>query len=432
MITFYGDWVANDLSADNIWNHYLFQNINAPDAENQQFTGHPQLDSAIFKYFQSPVRLDTFVNYKAGERNVVIIGLHGGWHTNKLKFIKDWFFSDLNRLQAWNDTNCQIVLDYCEEGFTTEVFPDLWRWIENNNLVDRILFVSSSCNVSELYNEWCIINSISHNMKTVWYGFFTNWVTRDRKINQSSDLPMARWTPGTKRYMSLNRRPWQHRILLTTLLERSKIIKAGAVSMPKEFSEPEVIWKPEDFDIQHQWMLLKNRFNGRIDSLEPNFQSLYSQLPLIADTDDFGINYALNLNEEFYAKHPINVVSETLFFSAATFLSEKIWKPMLLGQIFLVIASPFYLQSLRNLGFRTFSPWINEEYDLMLDPIERSLALVKTLKGIVNLSDLEFQKLLEKCRPALEHNKQIITNPDKVNKLISIDVAESIERYWTT
>lgn len=431
MITFYGDWVADNLSADNIWNHYLFQNINSSDAENQQFTGHPQLDSAIFKYFKSPIELETFDNYRAGVKNVVAVGLHGGWHKNKLKFIKEWFYAHPGRLKAWKDPNCQIILDYCEEGFTTEVFPDLWAWIEDNNLVDRILYVSSSHNVKELYNEWCMLHSIGINMQATWYGFFTNWVTRDRKINQSSDLPMATWEPGTKRYMSLNRRPWPHRILLTTLLERSKIIDAGAVSMPKNFSEPEVHWNPEDFDIQHQWMLLKNRFNGLIDGLDPSFDRLYQRLPLIADTDNFGINYALNLNEEFYTKFPINIVSETLFFSAATFFSEKIWKPMLLGQLFLVMASPFYLQGLRELGFRTFSPWINEEYDLILDPIERSLELVKTLKGLIQLSDLEFQQLLENCKPILEHNKRILTDPDKINRLISSRVSNAIEQYWS-
>jgi len=177
--------------------------------------------------------------------------------------------------------------------------------------------------------------------------------------------------------------------------------------------------------------MLKERFNGHLDALEPNFQSLYSKLPLTADTDNFGINYALDLNENYYAQFPVNVISETLFFSAATFASEKVWKPMLLGQIFLVMASPLYLQSLRDLGFKTFSPWINEEYDLIMDPIERAFELTKTLKALVKLSDEEFAEVLEKCKPALEHNKRILTDTDSINRLVSIRVVEAIEEYWS-
>lgn len=432
MITFYGDTIAPDFTDENLWNRYLEQHISNHINDTQHFTIHPQIDSAVFQYFKDQLEFKPFEQYTAGNKNLIIIGLHGGWTELKLTLIKEWFVSDPNRLQAWQDPSCQIVIDYSEEGFTTELFPALWMWIEDNKLQDRILYVSSSCNVAELYTEWCQLHRSYENMRAVWYGFFTNWIIRDRAMCRiSRDIPMAAWMPGQPRYMCLNRRPHPHRIFLTTLLERYKIIDQGAVSMPRDFFEPEVVWQSEDFDIKYQWTMLKERFNGHLDGLEPNFQSLYSKLPLTADTDNFGINYALDLNENYYAQFPVNVISETLFFSAATFASEKVWKPMLLGQIFLVMASPLYLQSLRDLGFKTFSPWINEEYDLIMDPIERAFELTKSLKALVKLSNTEFAELLEKCRPALEHNKRILTDTDSINRLVSTRVVEAIEEYWS-
>lgn len=428
MITWYADIVTANFEDPNLWNRFLEQHIDSGDT--QHFTTHPQLDSSIFKLCNQPYEFKPFTEYTSGN-NLVIIGLHGGWTVDKLKFIKQWFQNDPNRLAAWKDSNCRIVLDYSEEGFTTEVFADIWNWIEENDLNDRVLYISSSCNVEDLYNKWCQQHRLHANMESVWYGFFATWLLRDRTMcGIDSNLPMASYTGG-KRYMCLNRRPHPHRILLLTLLERFGLIKLGAVSMPRQFNEAEIAWDTEIWDITYQWDILKDRFNGYIDPLENNFQTLYDQLPLVADTENFAFNYALNINSDYYKDYPVNVISETLFFSEATFASEKIWKPILMGQIFIPMAAQYYLQNLRELGFKTFSPYVNEEYDSMSDPVERAFGVVRSLKKILSMSEIEFKTLLENCRPILEHNRLLLEDSSKMEKLISKRVIAKIESDWT-
>ena len=428
MITFYGDTIADNLEDPHISNRYLCQSITNTIDQHEHFTGHAQLDYSVFKYVNDSVRFVPFDDYQAG-KNVVAIGLHGGWTTVKLDLIKQWFLSDVNRKKAWLDSGCLIILDYSEEGFTTEVFEDLWPWIQNNQLQDRILYVSSSYNVSLLYKEWCQLSRMPDNMRTSWYGFFPNWLIKDHGKN-SLLTTTAQWT-NDKRYMCLNRRPHPHRILLTTLLQRFKIVDQGAVSMPKHFDEKEVFWKPNDFDIRYQWDLLQTRANGFIDYLNKDFEELYARLPLIADTDVFSTNYALNLNTDYYKDYPINVISETLFFSAATFASEKIWKPMLMEQIFFVMAAPFYLQSMREMGFQTFSPFIDETYDTILEPLDRADEMVRSLKKVIKLSDSDFQQLLDNCGPILKHNKQLLNDPLTLEKIINQKVAQAIDETWS-
>lgn len=428
MITWYADIVTANFDDPNLWNRFLEQHIDSGPA--QHFTTHPQLDSSIFKLCNQPYEFKPFTEYTNGN-NLVIIGLHGGWTVDKLKFIKQWFNSNPGRLAAWKDPNCRIVLDYSEEGFTVEVFADIWTWIDENNLNDRVLYISSSCNVEDLYNKWCQQNRLHANMESVWYGFFATWLLRDRTMcGIDSKLPIAKYTGG-QRYMCLNRRPHPHRILLLVLLERFKLIKMGAVSMPRHFDEAEIAWDNEIWDITYQWDMLKDRFNGYIDALEDNFQTLYDQLPLVADTENFAFNYALNINSDYYKNYPVNVISETLFFSEATFASEKIWKPILMGQIFIPMAAQYYLQNLRALGFKTFSPYIDEEYDLMTDPVERAFGVVRSLKKILSLSETEFEALLENCKPILEHNRLLLEDSSKMEKLISKQVIAKIESDWT-
>lgn len=424
-ITWYADYIEPDLDDPVIWNRYMEQHIDNGGVDH--FTQHPQIDSAAFNYFNHHLEFRTFNEFVPGHKSVVIIGLHGGWEPIKLELIKIWFNSHPGRKQAWCDSQCQIIIDYSEEGFTHEVFPDLWSWINDNELDHRILYVSSSYNVNELYNKWCASNRLAPTMNTAWYGFFVNWINKDREMcRRTTKLPMAAWSGG-QRYMCLNRRPHLHRVLLTTLLERYKIINLGAVSMPKHFEESNIKW---DLDIVKQWNILKELTNGRLDSLQLNFDTMYDQLPLIADTDNFTVNYALDINEELYSRYPINLISETLFFTESAFVSEKIWKPMLLGQIFLVMASPNYLHSLRELGFKTFSPYIDETYDTIDDPVDRAFELVRTLKSILALSDVDFAQLLSNCQLAIEHNRRIISKLNLINAVISRPVVRAIESYW--
>lgn len=437
-IIFYGDEIL-DLSNQKLRNQYLRQHIKNSSKETQ-FTGEPQLDSSVFKYFQTPPEFRPFSEYEPGRQSLVAIGLHGGHNILKLQLITEWFLSDPNRKLAWEDPACRIVIDYSQEGFTTDFFPYLWDWIYENNLDYRVIYINGATNVDTLYQLWCAKFKKHPNMHTAWYGFFTNWLSTPEniiiKINNeykylTADMPMAEWKPGTPRYMCLNRRPHHHRILTTTLLEYNNIVDYGAVSMPMSFSEPEVAWDIEHWDLPYQWTLIKHKENGKLEYLDNAFYTLHNnKLPLIADTEDFGTNHAMDLNVDFYRQYPVNLVTETLYFTWSAFTSEKIWKPMVVGQIFVVMASPYYLQGLRDLGFRTFEPYVDESYDHITDHVHRAEAVAETMKSLCLLSDDEFQKLLEKCKPILEHNRRLVMGKDVLTKIASMRAVRAIECSW--
>jgi len=157
---------------------------------------------------------------------------------------------------------------------------------------------------------------------------------------------------------------------------------------------------------------------------------VYDKLPLIADTDRFDINYALDLNNTLYDIYPVNLVTETLFFTNAIFPTEKIFKPMLHGQIFLLAGAPGFLKQLQEYGFKTFGPYIDETYDSIDDPVERGIALVHTLKGIIKLSEDDFATLLVNCQEAIQHNRQLLTDKVFMDRLISSQVVQAIETLW--
>ena len=66
----------------------------------------------------------------------------------------------------------------------------------------------------------------------------------------------------------------------------------------------------------------------------------------------------------------------------SNFYSEKVWKPMTNKIPFIVVGTPYNLQSLRDLGFKTFHPWIDETYDTIEDDYLRLDAISKELQRL--------------------------------------------------
>lgn len=398
---------------------YMQQFVTNDSASIDHYTVQPSIDANIIEEFNSQIEIKTFVDYQEDSNGYVLIGLHGGWTPLKLKLIKEWFIKDENRRRAWQDSTCKIVLDYSMEGFCDEVFEDLTNWAIDNNLERRLIYVTGDLNIRENYRHWYRATGRSPAFLTAYYGFFGLWASRH--------LIPTQQTTRRKRYMCLNRRPHYHRILLTTLLERKGIIDSGTVSMPRDFVEPDIGWAQDHWNLQRLWNELKDLLIGYVDRYEADFQRLYTKLPLVADRKDFETNHALDFNGDLYTEHPINLISETLCFTNSAFASEKIWKPIMAQQIFLVLSGPYYLKGLRKLGFRTFAPYINEEYDLETDPVGRALMVTAELKRIISMNESEFSTLLEQCQPILKHNQQLLANQAQMKATVARELVKTLE-----
>ena len=102
----------------------------------------------------------------------------------------------------------------------------------------------------------------------------------------------------------------------------------------------------------------------------------------------------------------IQIVAETIF-DERIHLTEKTLRPLACGQPFILVAGPNSLQYLKSYGFKTFSPWIDESYDNELDPDKRLNMVVREMKRIENLSDMEQKTLIENCLAISGENKKI-------------------------
>jgi hypothetical protein len=98
------------------------------------------------------------------------------------------------------------------------------------------------------------------------------------------------------------------------------------------------------------------------------------------------------------------VVTETVFYEMKLHLTEKVFKPIVSKQPFLLLAAPKNLAYLRSYGFKTFGDFWDESYDDIINPGKRIAAVVEILKQLSSKSQAELAAMKLAMRDILEHN----------------------------
>jgi len=101
-----------------------------------------------------------------------------------------------------------------------------------------------------------------------------------------------------------------------------------------------------------------------------------------------------------------HIVTETVFYYPKLHLTEKIFKPIVSKQPFMLIGAPGNLEYLRKYGFKTFDGIIDESYDTIQDDDARIDAVVAQMKWYCNLSQEEKSRVIERLAPIVEYNFQ--------------------------
>lgn len=126
-------------------------------------------------------------------------------------------------------------------------------------------------------------------------------------------------------------------------------------------------------------------------------------------------NHDQDIYEKPYEATKYNIVSETIV-NDEIFFTEKIWKPILAQQPFVVHGSAGYLLELRQLGFQTFNNFFDESYDSELDHEKRIKKIVTTLKHI---QKIDYKKLYQDTFDIRQHNKNLFWNKNELSNSIN-------------
>jgi hypothetical protein len=98
------------------------------------------------------------------------------------------------------------------------------------------------------------------------------------------------------------------------------------------------------------------------------------------------------------------------------FVTEKIWKPIIAQQPFVVHGNHLYLQKLREMGFKTFGQYFDESYDLELDPAKRIQKIVALCE---NLQTINWKDLYLQTQALRQHNYDVLFDKEKLGAEIN-------------
>lgn len=108
----------------------------------------------------------------------------------------------------------------------------------------------------------------------------------------------------------------------------------------------------------------------------------------------------------------LNIVTESS--AMVSFVTEKTFKPLAAGQLFLLVSGPGTVDALRYLGFDTYDSILNNHsYDLETNYQTRINQLIDLLESIKNIEELYFSNLI-----TIQQNQEYALSNDFIEKCL--------------
>ena len=415
--------------------HFVFEKITETEflnfiecQDNYRFNTSPLSTTAIrFRGSESNV-LRSFSNGISSSLTIPKTGLYvipsgvayspGDWcGDNKQYPTRKPLFSYITGqyLKDLQDRKAFLLLDQAHEGYQTDW---LWEWFHTNcekyNISPKqIIYSTGNLNCTEQYIAWADANNIIDRILTVPYPHFENMIY-DTSVNHNRRLeptdhnirPLptvndhikykTKYPNKIKSFNALQKRPRAHRMWLFKCLHEANLLANNIISMNK-FNLINTHFEGRGFT-EEEYINVKD-----LTPIEPY------ENPNYRDPDSFatshGGDYIKLINKQIMLDSWFTIVSEASFGDSegTCFISEKTFKPIACYHPFIIFGNRGSLAHLKKMGYKTFSPYINESYDT-LPTWERLDAIITEVKRINNMTFEEKLNWYKGMTDILKHN----------------------------
>jgi len=305
-----------------------------------------------------------------------------------------------------NENKCKVVISYEAEGDLDVDWFNKWytntlRMFENQVKYSNfyILHCEMNCEIkNKTPIKWV---SSNHHFDAISYELHIlkkdnnfrelEGFDYDFKLHDVEDIDLSKKTKFFSSYLrNCNR---EHRRALGAYFQYNDLWKDNNLSFLK------VSWD----DTIPKSILPRKYWNSisELDNLPPFEIDTFSQ------SNISGFNTTLSSKWEHYQETFLSVVSETIFNGEGEciFFSEKICKPLYNLHPFILMSTPYSLKKLKEFGFKTFHPFIDESYDVEENPLNRMKLIFQELDKIQNKTHDELKKWWSEIIPTLKHNQ---------------------------
>ncbi len=316
--------------------------------------------------------------------------------------------------KSWS---CKIIFDLPDEGFATiplKLFDIVTRRLilDYNISPKNIIYITGAAAVpssSNEYNKLCI--KMNYFPIPVYY---TNGLEiNQRCYGELRDTFHSREPVRKKKFLCYNRNPRPHRVALLAQLLKRDLVKQGYLS-----------FNADAHSVKGSFNEVKRIFPNLINDTTLNIRPILNDLPMnlsLVENEDT-MFYPNDADIMMYKSSLFSIVTETIFENNIDYhddgiletahcypipmFSEKTWKAIRGKHPFILATVPKSLRAFRELGYRTFHPYIDETYDTIENEEERLLAIVNEVDRLCKMSDNETREWLSNVHEITDHNFQ--------------------------
>jgi len=284
-----------------------------------------------------------------------------------------------------------------ESTVDNETLDKIHRYFEQSSIpLNKVILITNCANGKELYIDWCVSNNRKPSLNVEYIGIYLHTskeIAKDRRyLKRKTGFGKVK---NPKKFLMFNRRIRDHRFIFLSHMFKKNLLSQFFMSFDKmEFTE-----------VENRYFDLHETYNLNLSKKE--LENLAMLTPLVLDNSNFStfpMEHEWIDTENFYSRSFINIVSETNFENNQIHLTEKTFKPILFKQPFIMLGPPNTLNCLKKLGFWTFSNFWNEDYDTVVDPVERMKKVVDLVIELSKWSQDDFLQLYEETKKIRQHN----------------------------
>jgi hypothetical protein len=268
-----------------------------------------------------------------------------------------------------------------------------------------VLIISGNLNASQQYAEWCKQHSKEEYIE------FQEGIEWDGKMSHPPRISVE-IKDHCLPFNSLNRAHRNHRTEHLYFLAENKLrgLVSGGAWFTTHIIDPPIY---QTVEYNHYKSVLTSNYPKTVD-----VPDLVNQVPNLIN------------NLEIYENSQLTVVTESHFDqTGGLFITEKTFRPLLVGHPFMILGQKDTLKKLRSWGFQTDFDGIDQSYDDVADDGERFIQFHQSLRTWY-LLDAEIRRTaIYKWDNIIQHNFQ---NYKKLNfkKTMFDNVILSTEQYF--
>lgn len=281
---------------------------------------------------------------------------------------------------------------------------------EYNYNIDKFIIVTGALPVKEniiKYKELCEINN--------WHRCAIRFINSfETMVKQHIDYSYIDDAKKSHLFLFLNGKMRLDRIYFLLNLEKNNLLDKCLYSLfankdeLKNFTSIQKFW----IKIKHLIPLIDQIEAPKYLTLVPN-NGNYPAPFLKKDADIFKSTYISLISETVFFKY-LNAKNNDIYHPHldGIFLTEKTYRAIAYRHPFIMASRPHTLTALKDMGYKTFEPYIDESYDSIEDDYERLNCILELVTTLCQKDDTFWIKFYKDTRHIVDHNFQMLRSSE--------------------